>query len=182
LNAAYPELAQWTRDEKPHGYWKDHENQRAFFDKLGKSLNIQKPEDWYNVGVRTAMIKGGSFLRHYNGSLIDGTFILYSIVRISWVEYINFIIALNVVYPHYNLKKYNASSFANTRAVASKAQSALYEALRTLFPGTFIQQNFRAVPRKTFHSLDVPLAFVEFDVSFKSVYWRYTGFWGNFDR
>jgi hypothetical protein len=35
-------------------------------------LNIQKPEDWYDVDVKTIKEMGGQFLPHYNGSLVRG--------------------------------------------------------------------------------------------------------------
>jgi hypothetical protein len=62
-----------SRDQQPFGYWKDINNQRTFFDNLGRELNIQQPEDWYTVDVRTVVKKGGSFIHyHYNSSLIEG--------------------------------------------------------------------------------------------------------------
>jgi hypothetical protein len=76
LRFAYPELE--FREEskpeiKPAGYWNDINNQRTFFDDLAKSLNIQKPEDWNNVSLRTVLEKGGYFVNSiYKGSLPKG--------------------------------------------------------------------------------------------------------------
>ena len=59
---------------KPRGYWKDKENQKAFFDQLAIKWNIQRPEDWNKVTCDTMVRKGGSFINaYYNGSLKQGT-------------------------------------------------------------------------------------------------------------
>jgi hypothetical protein len=68
LSTLYPEH-KW--DKRP--CLSDPNTQRQFFDRLAVSLNIKKPEDWYNVTVRTAVkATGGLLTRYYNSSLIKG--------------------------------------------------------------------------------------------------------------
>ena len=71
MQAVYPD---YVPRLKPQGYWKDKENQKAFFDQLAIKWNIQKPEDWYEVTYKMVVKEGGSFIAHYyNGSLQQGT-------------------------------------------------------------------------------------------------------------
>jgi hypothetical protein len=74
LQSVYPEHSKIWKEYKGKGYWKDLQNQRAFFDSLAVKLNIQKPEDWYNIqGSSLWKEKGGHFIKnHYNSSLIAG--------------------------------------------------------------------------------------------------------------
>ena len=81
LNTLYPNynLIQ-SKPRQQRGYWKSEINQRHFLEQLEKELNIQKPEDWYKVGIKTvtATGKGGSFIdTYYNGSLIRGKSLFY---------------------------------------------------------------------------------------------------------
>jgi hypothetical protein len=77
LRVLYPEHQQAWKDYKPSGYWRDIANQRAFLDQLARKLNVQKPEDWYNVMVKQVIQNGGSFVQYYyNGSLRKGTLFL----------------------------------------------------------------------------------------------------------
>jgi hypothetical protein len=75
LSACYPEhQATWQKLFISHGYWKDIENQRAFFSSLETKFNIKKPEDWNNVAGSMIISQGGAFIkRYYNGSVIQGT-------------------------------------------------------------------------------------------------------------
>jgi hypothetical protein len=75
LQAIYPEH-HWNDPRKPFGYWANVEHQRLFMDQLAIKLNIQSPEDWYNVSCKTVIKEGGSFVAyHYNGSLIQGIYL-----------------------------------------------------------------------------------------------------------
>jgi hypothetical protein len=71
LQTLYPEK---TFDyKKPHSYWKDKQNQKAFFDRLAIKWNIQKPEDWNTVTVYMVLKEGGKFISHYyNNSVKQG--------------------------------------------------------------------------------------------------------------
>ena len=72
MNNTYPHYNLKSK-QLPHVYWKDKNKQHVFFDELAKTLNIQKPEDWYSVSVKTVLEKGGSFVNTlYNGSVIRG--------------------------------------------------------------------------------------------------------------
>jgi hypothetical protein len=67
-------------------YWKDKENQKAFFDKLSINWNIKKPEDWCKVTRRMVLSEGGKFIdTYYNGSLKRGKSFIFivSIMRSS---------------------------------------------------------------------------------------------------
>jgi hypothetical protein len=77
LQAVYPDHKFTAIDQKPAGYWKDVNNQRAFFDELATKLNIEKPEDWNQVTRKKVIENNGSFIiSYYNGSLLQGTKIL----------------------------------------------------------------------------------------------------------
>src|SRR5690349_21128292 len=72
LKSIYPdhEWKLWNFKTVPQGYWEKTENQRAFFDRLSKTLGYECLEDWYNV-TREDIIenRGGRLLNeHYNGS------------------------------------------------------------------------------------------------------------------
>jgi hypothetical protein len=73
LQAVYPDYVPTTL---PYGFWKDKQNQKAFFDKLAIKWNIQKPEDWNKVTRSMVMNEGGTFIHaHYDGSVRKGIFI-----------------------------------------------------------------------------------------------------------
>ena len=50
LQAIYPEY-NWEifKFSGKHNYWSDLKNQREYLDKLGKKLNINYWEDWYQI-------------------------------------------------------------------------------------------------------------------------------------
>jgi hypothetical protein len=75
LQAIYPEHSEVWKDYRHRGHFDDMKHQRQFFDKLAIKLNIEKPEDWYNIQAKTVLNQdGGSFLlNRYRGSLIKGT-------------------------------------------------------------------------------------------------------------
>lgn len=60
------------RSRFPHNFWKETENHRKYLDSLGKKLNIEKWEDWYNVSVKQCIANGANrlFTAEYKGSLI----------------------------------------------------------------------------------------------------------------
>jgi hypothetical protein len=65
--------------KRPVGYWKDKQNQKAFFDQLAVKWNIQKLEDWNKVTNEMVLKEGGSFIdRYYKGSLQLGTTMYWS--------------------------------------------------------------------------------------------------------
>ena len=59
---------------KSPGYWKDLQNQKAFFDQLAIKWNIQKLDDWNKFTQKMACREGGgSFInKYYNSSLQKG--------------------------------------------------------------------------------------------------------------
>jgi hypothetical protein len=72
LKAVYPDYEPATIT-KPHGYWKNKENQKEFFDQLATTWNIQTVDDWNKVTHKMVQKAGGSFITtHYNGSLQRG--------------------------------------------------------------------------------------------------------------
>jgi hypothetical protein len=95
LSTVYPEHL-WQITHKPKGYWNDTDNQRQFFEQLAFQLNIQNPDDWYSVNLRTVVKLGGSFLySHYDGSLIRGIILRHK----------SKIVALRALYPSHKWKK-----------------------------------------------------------------------------
>jgi hypothetical protein len=92
LQTVYPELATANWRAKPHGYWRDKENQRAFFDRLAVKWNIQKPEDWNKMSTKMVMSEGGNFISYYNHSVSKG---IYTLNTLSHV------LALQAVYPEF---------------------------------------------------------------------------------
>jgi hypothetical protein len=79
LEVLYPELKwkTWEVERLPVSYWDNMDNQRAFFRQLSKELNIERPEDWYQVRlVDVHNRKGAGLLAKYNGSLIKGKLML----------------------------------------------------------------------------------------------------------
>jgi hypothetical protein len=73
LRSVYPELKAVFQEPKVLGYWKDVGHQRTFMDQLAVKLNIQKPEEWYNVTCNTVYQEGAWFVQmYYGGSLLQG--------------------------------------------------------------------------------------------------------------
>jgi hypothetical protein len=73
VNAIY--LEDMPEDKKlihKMGKWNSIERQRAVLDKIAITLDIKKPEDWYNVTVPTVYNLGATFLPKYKNSLIRG--------------------------------------------------------------------------------------------------------------
>jgi len=52
--------------------WKDRRNHRAYFEQLSKSLNISKPDEWYNVKLTDFqnIADTGLLKQHYGSSII----------------------------------------------------------------------------------------------------------------
>ena len=69
LQAIYPD---YIPTSKPRGYWKDLQNQKAFFDQLAIKWNIQKLEDWNNFTQEMACKEGSFISKYYNSSLQKG--------------------------------------------------------------------------------------------------------------
>jgi hypothetical protein len=62
---------------KPKGYWKDINNQRAFFDEMASKHNLHNPRDWAAVSWETLLKEGGYFVsQYYKGSLLKGKLII----------------------------------------------------------------------------------------------------------
>jgi hypothetical protein len=62
----------WELNKVPSSYWKDMQNQKAYFDWLGEQLNVKHPEDWYKVVVSQVHAKcGAGVLRLYFIRLIN---------------------------------------------------------------------------------------------------------------
>jgi hypothetical protein len=73
LQTFYPGYVPVETTAKPLGYWKDKENQKAFFDRLAIKWNIQKLEDWDKITNKMVLKEGGYFINtHYQLSLKKG--------------------------------------------------------------------------------------------------------------
>lgn len=61
----------WKFQYVPDGYWNDMQNQKKFFEWLGKELKYDKMENWYNLKGSTVIERGGGGLLHrYRGSVV----------------------------------------------------------------------------------------------------------------
>jgi hypothetical protein len=74
LQSIYPEHKSIWEAKRPHGYWKDIGNQRAFLERIAKKYDVQKPEDWYKIQAKGLLKEDGGYLinAYYNGSLVQG--------------------------------------------------------------------------------------------------------------
>ncbi len=77
----------WQFKTTPRNFWKDRKNQRTYLDYLSKKLNIQRPEDWYNMDTQSLVLKDKKaqslLIKYYQSSLYK---------------------ALESIYPHYHWK------------------------------------------------------------------------------
>jgi hypothetical protein len=76
---------------KPFGYWRDKQNQKAFFDQLATKWNIQKNEDWDKVTNEMVLKEGGSFIMTYYNGLTQGMI----------GDQLLLLLALQAIYPDY---------------------------------------------------------------------------------
>eukprot|EP01121_Diplochlamys_sp_Union-15-3_P002651 TRINITY_DN12375_c0_g1_i1.p1 TRINITY_DN12375_c0_g1~~TRINITY_DN12375_c0_g1_i1.p1 ORF type:complete len:296 (+),score=41.07 TRINITY_DN12375_c0_g1_i1:62-889(+) len=68
----------WKFSKIPKGFWQDVDNQKKFFLWLGKKLNYQRYEDWYNLHHDDVKNNGGgSLLTLYDGSPIKAVVNIY---------------------------------------------------------------------------------------------------------
>ncbi len=111
------------------GYWKNINNQRAFFDNLAVKLSIllkcyliwltvyyiKQLEDWYYVRIsQVCQLGGRTIMERYKGSLMK---------------------ALRAVYPHYDWKTYRFSRPHNVppgKSFFSKDQYLLFQLIKTV--------------------------------------------------
>jgi hypothetical protein len=72
LKAIYPDF-KWQAQNFTHttkGYWDDISHQRAFFERLARTLKVKSADDWYDVKGSEVMKRGGSgILSKYDNSL-----------------------------------------------------------------------------------------------------------------
>jgi hypothetical protein len=68
-----PSTTKYKRRPKPPGYWKNKENQKAFFDQLAVKWNFQNKDDWNKVTEEMVLKEGGYFLKTHYPSLPRGT-------------------------------------------------------------------------------------------------------------
>jgi len=68
LRALYPSF-EWRNDKfylKPMGFWTNTGNRKKFLKEMIKEYHIEKPDDWYTLGISEATLKkGGHGLRKY---------------------------------------------------------------------------------------------------------------------
>lgn len=76
LSTLFPETEwhawKFKHQNVPHRYWKDINNQRKFFDQLGRDIGIQSLDDWYTkLSSKLMKTHGAStLLAQHNGSAI----------------------------------------------------------------------------------------------------------------
>jgi hypothetical protein len=72
----YPEHTwhPWRFRHVPRGYWNDVGNQRKYFDWLARELNVNKLDDWYQIGNEDVKQRDGAGIltSQYGNSLITG--------------------------------------------------------------------------------------------------------------
>jgi hypothetical protein len=74
LRTAFPQHAwvPWQFSHAPRKFWRDSNNQRAYFLWAAHELSIDHPHGWYKVSSRQLLkLFGGDLLRLYGGSLQD---------------------------------------------------------------------------------------------------------------
>ncbi len=99
----------------PQRYWDDEDNQKAFFERLRKELNLQSSEDWDTISNQTLVeYRGSSLLRKYSGSKML-------------------------------LKKFAPEFIAKWRRPGSylKSETYLHRMIQAIFPSTELLRNIR---------------------------------------
>lgn len=72
LRAAFPlhPWLPWKFSHVPRKFWRDVNNQRAYFLWAADALQLQHPQGWYEISSRQLVaLSGGDLLRLYGGSL-----------------------------------------------------------------------------------------------------------------
>lgn len=81
LITLYPQhkWAVWKFSKVPNNFWDDMDNQREFFDAVGKSFGVVNEHDWYKITQQHIVDQGGAGLLsgHYNGSLAKALMTMY---------------------------------------------------------------------------------------------------------
>jgi hypothetical protein len=69
----------WQYPTVPNGFWKNLENQRRYFDWLGKRIGVENMQDWYKVQKAHFRENSGAGLlaSHYNDSIRDALKTVY---------------------------------------------------------------------------------------------------------
>lgn len=96
------------------GYWKDLNNQRAFFDKVASLCGVQQLSDWSSITVKHVLqCGGGTLLKYYNGSLLQ---------------------ALRAVYPGHSWSPWKMPSDVPAKSKISKIQHLLFRQVARVSP------------------------------------------------
>jgi hypothetical protein len=76
LEALFPERKwhQWEFTKVPRSFWKDSDNQRLYLDWLGKKLNVQTLDDWYNIPFSKLKDHSGTKKQQNNPAGFGSTF------------------------------------------------------------------------------------------------------------
>jgi hypothetical protein len=85
LAAIYPEHAwvPWKFSRVGANFWRNLKNQRDYLKWLEVQLQIQRPEDWYNIAASDITDKNlNGFLSHHNNSLSKALKNLYP--EVNW--------------------------------------------------------------------------------------------------
>lgn len=86
-------LMKFRMDDLSLEYWKNLNNQRKYFDWIGKELKITKFEDWYDVSPVDIYHRGGTPLltQFYDGQFTKALMTVYSDVNwLPWKFVFNF--------------------------------------------------------------------------------------------
>ncbi len=138
----------WRFERVPVFYWHSLVHQRQLFDWLSLQLKITRIEDWYSINTEEALRyeSVSSLVHHYYGNslilaLQSRDLTLQQLNQLgaqSLIEHCGGISSfLNKYFP--NVTRSNS----NTGTTISKIQTALYNAVRTLFADTKVEINYR---------------------------------------
>eukprot|EP01114_Cavostelium_apophysatum_P024328 TRINITY_DN9484_c0_g1_i1.p1 TRINITY_DN9484_c0_g1~~TRINITY_DN9484_c0_g1_i1.p1 ORF type:complete len:760 (+),score=172.60 TRINITY_DN9484_c0_g1_i1:126-2405(+) len=126
-----------VKSDVPFGHWRNLDNQRAFFDELGKKLGFLQTEDWLNVTKAQIMDNGGKgILKRYGNSVQDALTAIYP--AFPWFE-----------------KWPNHSSVA---LGPSRSQMHLFGVIQKLFPNEDVHVDTQLHNITEFHDLLEPLS------------------------
>eukprot|EP01114_Cavostelium_apophysatum_P009868 TRINITY_DN23180_c0_g1_i1.p1 TRINITY_DN23180_c0_g1~~TRINITY_DN23180_c0_g1_i1.p1 ORF type:complete len:370 (+),score=65.36 TRINITY_DN23180_c0_g1_i1:1430-2539(+) len=150
LMNVYPEFRWkiWQFVQLPLNFWKDKENQKAYFDQLQREWNIKYWEEWYEI--RIADVKGlgggGLLVRHHRDSLLK---------------------ALSFVYPEFPWDESRATK--GKRNVTFKAQRHLFNQLKVMFPSEELFMDFILATKEGNYELDIAIPSLKIAFEYQGV-------------
>lgn len=84
VEECFPDIGGISLKTRPKDYWKDIQNQRQFFNDLGKKLNIENVDDWNQVSSSTIMEHRGWWIFNEYRTVIEALSAVYP--EVEWEE------------------------------------------------------------------------------------------------